>query len=181
MGSLDRTDYSFQWRIIISRCRLNVSCSGGEARGGEGGSGPKCPNPARSWIFQQRSNCWGAAVLCGEFGPSDGAERSSLSLDKRVSKGPHSWPVTHSTSVWERDVILRGPTSHRARTHIVWVMSKPIMFMWPQSSNYAWSPFNKRRDLRKNDALGKKKKKKKTQRCKYCTSRALFYNYHHYY
>lgn len=36
-------------------------------------------------------------------------ERSSLSLDKRVSKGPHSWPLTHSTSVWERDVVREGP------------------------------------------------------------------------
>lgn len=30
-------------------------------------------------------------MIYGEFGPW--TERSSLSLDKRVTKGPHSWPL----------------------------------------------------------------------------------------
>lgn len=55
----------------------------------------------------------GPVMIYGEFGPR--TEKGSLSLDKRVTKGPHSWPFTHSTSVWEKDLIREGPL--QLRTH----------------------------------------------------------------
>lgn len=94
-------------------------------------------------------------------------ERSSLSLDKRCQQRSPQLALNAQHERVGEGRGTRGPTSHHARTHIVWVMSKPIMFMWPQSSNYAWSPFNKRRDLRRTARW--------KNRCKYCSSHAPRY------
>lgn len=77
-------------------------------------------------------------MIYGEFGPW--TERSSLSLDKRVTKGPHSWPLTRSASVWEKDLIGEGPlhiTTHTHRLNSVQTNYIHVTLI----SNRAWSSF----------------------------------------